>query len=269
MAVDETDAALLEAARGGERSALDRLLARHIARIHRFGTSMCRDPEDAKEVVQDTLLAAARSIREFRGGSSFSTWLFSIARSFCIKRRRRGKSAPAEAQSSEAELLTDPAQDLEAMVETKEIGDALERAIAALDPKYREVLLLRDVEGLTAPEVAAVVGIGVDAVKTRLHRARLAVRAAVAPRLGVAEGRDPGCPDVLASFSRHLEDELSADVCAEMERHLLRCPQCRSRCDSLRRTLALCRAEASVDRVPPAVSASVRAALRDFLARPK
>ena len=67
----------------------------------------------------------------------------------------------------------------------RQVERALEQAIAALDPMYREVLLLRDVEGLSAPEVAEVVGVSVQAVKSRLHRARLSVRERIAPLLGV------------------------------------------------------------------------------------
>ena len=136
----------------------------------------------------------------------------------------------------------------------------------SLDPMYREVLLLRDVEGLSAPEVAEVVGASVQAVKSRLHRARLLVRERVAPLLGVEAPAPPSgaCPDVLMMFSRHLEDEISAERCAEMERHLDGCARCRGACDSLRRTLALCRTAPSAP-VPASIQVSVKAALRNFL----
>ena len=146
---------------------------------------------------------------------------------------------------------------------------ALEQAIAALEPMYREVLLLRDAEGLTAPEVAEVLGLTPQAVKSRLHRARLSVRERVAPLLGVERDLPPApgtCPDVLTMFSRHLEDEISADLCAEMERHLQACARCRGTCDSLKRTLALCRTAGPTAEVPAAVRASVKQALRAFLA---
>jgi RNA polymerase sigma-70 factor (ECF subfamily) len=145
--------------------------------------------------------------------------------------------------------------------------EALDQAISSLDPKYREVLVLRDVEGLTAREVAEVLGIGVDAVKSRLHRARLAVRAALSPLLGVPAGdaaAPASCPDVLTLLSRHLEDELSPEVCSEMERHLQSCGRCRGACESLRRTLRLCQTAPAVS-VPEGVQKSVRAALRAFL----
>lgn len=272
---DETDDRLLERARLGDRVALERLLEHYQGSIYRFGMRMCGDPEDAKDVLQETLLAMARGVREFRGASSVSTWLYTIARSFCIKKRRKSQFAPAREQSLETDVpreaatLTDSRPRPDEAVSTKQLERALEGAIASLEPGHREVLLLRDVEGLSAPEVAEVLGLTVQAVKSRLHRARLSVRDRMAPLLGIpgATSRPAAtCPDVLDLFSRHLEDEVSPEVCAEMEHHLEGCERCRGACDSLKRTLALCRtAEAPVG-VPPAVQARVKAALQDFLA---
>ncbi len=271
-----SDAQLLEAARSGDARSLETLLERHEAQVYRFGMKMCRNPEDAQDVLQDTLLAMARGIRDFRGASSISTWLYTIARSHCIKKRRHSKFTPGAERSldsdaaGEASELPDPGQAPDEVVAGREVRRALEEAIGALEPMYREVLLLRDVEGLTAPEVAEVLGVSVQAVKSRLHRARLSVRAQVAPRLGIAP--EPAaapagnCPDVLQLFSQHLEDEISTEVCAEMERHLQSCGRCRGTCESLKRTLALCRTAPSV-RVPPAIQDSVRVAVRNFLER--
>ena len=107
---------------------------------------MCRDPEDARDVLQDTLLAMARSVRDFRGASSISTWLYTIARSFCIKKRRRSKFAPEPERSldtdaaPEAAELADPGRGPDEVLAGKEVRNALEQAIGALDPMYREVL---------------------------------------------------------------------------------------------------------------------------------
>jgi len=286
--LEPNDTVLLERARAGERAALEELLERHQRRVYRFGLKMCRDPEDAKDVVQETLLAVARTVKDFRGASSVSTWLYTIARSFCIKKRRRSKFAPEQEESLEARepglearQVVDPGRPADEALAGRQIEGALERAIAGLDPMYREVLVLRDVEGLSAAEVGEVMGLTVEAVKSRLHRARLAVREAIAPLLGVpppptppqgqgatppaaAQGEEGPCPDIVSLFSRHLEGEINAPVCAEMERHLARCPGCRSRCDSLQKTLALCQA-APLPEVPAPVQASVRQALRKFV----
>jgi RNA polymerase sigma-70 factor (ECF subfamily) len=274
-ASDGRDDDLLERARAGDREALERLVARHQAQVYRFGLRLCRDPEDAKDLAQETLLALARGIGEFRGASSLSTWLYAVARSHCIKKRRRGKHAPVPTTPLDgAEVPDDALADGAALPDdalaARRVERALDEAIAGLDPAYRDVLVLRDVEGLTAPEVAEVMGLSVQAVKSRLHRARLTVRDRLAPLLEVpgAPAAPGTCPDVLRLFSRHLEDEISPAVCARMERHLAQCPRCKGACDSLRQTLALCRTGQAEVQVPADVQVSVKRALRDFLATP-
>ncbi len=267
---EPTDEELIAAARTGDRAAVERLLSRHEQQIYRFGMRMCRDAEDAKEVLQETLLAMARNLPDFRAQSSVATWLYTIARSFCIKQRRRHVGEPA------AHAPLDAARDVaartatpEEAAATNEVDRAVDDAIAELAPEYREVLVLRDAEGLTAPEVADVLGLSVEAVKSRLHRARLAVRAKVAPLVAPATTAPPaaGCPDVADLLSRHLEGDITADVCATMEGHLVGCERCRATCDSLRDVLARCR-RAGDEGVPPAVQRRVRGALQDFL-RPR
>jgi len=275
--METPDTQLLASAQSGDPKALDELIQRHQRRVYRFGLKMCRDPEDAKDVLQDTLLAAARGIRDFRGASSVSTWLYTIARSFCIKRRRRSKFAPEQEASLdspepglEALQIADTTRPADEELAGRQVEGALEQAIGALDPMYREVLVLRDVEGLSAPEVGEIMGLTVEAVKSRLHRARLTVREALAPLLTPeAAGpqgapRAPGCPDIVQLFSQHLEGEISGDLCATMERHLSKCPTCQARCDSLQRTLALCK-NTNLPEVPAEVQNSVRKALKQFV----
>jgi RNA polymerase sigma-70 factor (ECF subfamily) len=238
---------------------------------------MCRDEEDAKDVLQETLLAASKGAQDFRGDSSVSSWLYAIARSFCIKKRRRSKHAPDSIVSLDAAGSVEASSsspDEEAA--SKELRAALEHAIGSLEPLYREVLLLRDVDGLTAPEVASALGIGVDAVKSRLHRARVAVRTQLAPLLeapastssgdGDGVGALPGCPPVVEMLSQYLEGDIAADDCARMESHVAGCPRCSAACDSLKRTLALCGSQRSGQGVPEDVQKSVRAAIRAALA---
>jgi RNA polymerase sigma-70 factor (ECF subfamily) len=263
---------LVEAAKGGDRRALEQLLGNHQARVFRFGKKMCGDDDDAQDILQETLLAAARALPDFRGASSVSTWLYTIARSFCIKKRRTSKFAPLQLDSLEqnaerAVQVADPARSPEEDAAGRQLRATLDAAIGELEPMYREVLVLRDVEGLPASEVAEALGLTVEAVKSRLHRARVAVRERVAPVLGLGpEGAAPapGCRDVVEIFSRRLEGEIDGSACAELEQHLQTCPTCRGRCDSLRATLTLCQ-RAGEAPVPPAVERSVRAALQKFL----
>lgn len=269
MSADAEDP-ILTAARAGDPGALDALLRQHQPRIYRFGLRMCRDEEDAKDVLQDTLIAAARSLAGFRGASSLSTWLYSIARGFCIKKRRRSKFAPEEEISLEtgapALAVPDPGKPLDEALASREVERAVETAIRSLPPAYREVLLLRDVEGLTAPEVAEVLGLSVEAVKSRLHRARGTVRQLLQPLLeGPPKAAGLACPDVAAKLSRYLEGEISREACAEMESHVASCPRCRGTCDALRKILGVCRTLPE-PAVPTEVQESVRSGLRKLFA---
>jgi RNA polymerase sigma-70 factor (ECF subfamily) len=247
---ERSESALVEAARAGSGEALESLLERHEARLYRFARRLCRHHEDAEDVLQESLLAAARGIRSFRGAAAVSTWLYTIARSFCIKKRRRSVFAPTEVSldteaAGAARGVADPSRRPDEALEARHLEAALERAIGALDRPYREVLLLRDVEGLSAAEVARITGLSVPAVKTRLHRARGRLREALAPLMaprGEAATRPaPGCPDIVRLFSRHLEGDISARTCARMEQHLAGCAQCRASCDSLKQVLQTCR----------------------------
>jgi RNA polymerase sigma-70 factor (ECF subfamily) len=143
---------------------------------------------------------------------------------------------------------------------------ALDAAIHSLEPAQREVLVLRDIEGLTAPEVAEVLRISIDAVKSRLHRARAHVRGMLETSLGsedkpASPASRGGCPDIVSLFSRHLEGEIGPELCERMERHVAACPRCDAVCTSLKQTLALCRAERAGN-VPGDVQERVRRALR-------
>jgi RNA polymerase sigma-70 factor (ECF subfamily) len=267
------EADLIERARQGDRRALDALLARLEPSVYKFGVKLCRDDEAAREVLQETLLAAVRHLPTFRGDSSLSTWLYTVARSVCIKQRRRSKFAPAAlepleaASDATASATGDRPERPDDSFERAELGHGLQDAIAALEPMYREVLVLRDVEGLSADEVAEALNLSVEAVKSRLHRARTRVRAALAPLLGAEPPAGPDCPDIVPMFSAHLEGEIAPASCKEMEQHLAQCPRCSSLCRSLRQQLRVCQLAGSGGEVPEAVQASVRQAVRQFLDR--
>ena len=262
------DQRLLQAARGCDREALATLLENHQQRVFGFGMKMCGDPEDAKDVAQDTLLAAVRSLRDFRGDASISTWLYTVARSFCIKKRRRTKGAPARHEPLDravAEKAFEPEPGPEQLLLGREAREIVTAALDDMAAEEREIVLLRDIEGLSAPEVAKVTGLSVSAVKSRLHRARLSLRERLRPLVGEpGEPATPTCPDVLTLLSKKLEEEVSPELCAEMERHVDGCPHCKGLCDSLKRTLAVC-SSLPTPSVPPHVQESLRLAVREAL----
>ncbi|HET8759827.1 MAG TPA: sigma-70 family RNA polymerase sigma factor [Nitrospiria bacterium] len=166
--------------KAGDSAAFERLFARHAPRIHRFASRMCRQAQDAEDILQDTFLAAYRHLDTFRGAARFTTWLYTIAANSC-RRTRRHSGAIATIDdhggNGERHLAVDDwtrRPDVQAM--RKETRRAIDEAVAALPKDQRLVLVLRDMEGLPAEEVGRIVGASVPAVKSRLHRARLAVR---------------------------------------------------------------------------------------------
>jgi RNA polymerase sigma-70 factor (ECF subfamily) len=252
-----SDQELLERSRRGDRDAVEQLLERHEAQIYRFGLRMCGDEDAAREVLQETLIAAFRHLPSFRGDAALSTWLYQIARSFCIKERRHER--PTESLSDE---LADPTRPPDERAHAAEIGAALAAGIASLPREQREVLVLRDVEGLSAEEAARIVGIEVGALKSRLHRARLELRNRLAAVVGDREsiGGPPPCPELAQELSAYTAADIDQATCARIEAHLARCSRCSSACTSLRRTVSLCSAIPGGE-VPPAVRAAVRQAL--------
>jgi len=174
-----SEADLLSAAKSGEMAAVEEILEHHEKQVFRFGLRLCGSEDDAREVLQETLLAAFKGLREFRGDARLSTWLFQIARSFCLKRRRLAMGEPADPlplESAEASAVPIDAPGPDEWAHAREIGALLQTAIVGLPAAYREVIVLRDVQGLSAEEAATVLGLQVGALKSRLHRARQDLR---------------------------------------------------------------------------------------------
>lgn len=258
-----SDAELLEKARSGDAGAIEELLRRHERSIYRFGLRMCGDEESAREVLQETLLAAFRNLRSYRADAALSTWLFQIARSFCIKQRRRPSAEPATYESTEsvaARQVPVPASGSDERAHARQMAELIQAAMSSLTPDAREVLVLRDVEGLSAEEAAEVLDVSVPALKSRLHRARLALSAQLAAVLEAPPG-GAACPDLAAELSAYAADEVDQAMCERIEAHLSRCPRCAAACEALKRTVSMCRALPGGD-VPAAVKAAVRAALK-------
>jgi len=262
MATGDRD--LLLAARGDVRS-IDALLTRHEQQIFRFGLRMCGNEDEAREVLQETLLAAFRGLHEFRGEAQLSTWLYQIARSFCLRSRRRSAGEPAETVSIEQpEVQAVAAADAgpDARAHAREVGELLQAAILSLSESLREVLVLRDVEGLSAEEAARVIGIEVGALKSRLHRARAELRTWLVAVLGTESeaGGEAPCPELADDLSGYAAEEIDQATCARIENHLQRCPRCAKACAALQRTVSFCK-QIPGGEVPAPVRAAVRAAL--------
>lgn len=196
------DHALVAASRHGDAAALDALVRRHQDRVFSFAMRMCRNVEDAQDILQETFLGMVRSIRDFRAESKLTTWLYRIAANACLKKRRRGVHEPApEQELSLDELMPRPdgegrkpeiadwSEDAERALLRGELGARMEAAIDRLPREYKIVLVLRDVEGLSAEDAAESLGLSVAAVKSRLHRARVFVRRELGEYFQESKGR--------------------------------------------------------------------------------
>ena len=187
----DCDAALLGRLRAGEEAAFEEWVRRETPRLLGTLRRILRNEEDTQDAIQEAFLQAFRALGSFSGGSRLSTWLHRIAINAALMQLRRRKVRP---ETSIEDLLPsfhsdghriDPGPAWpgphERSIDRRELGEILQEAYALLPEKHRLVLLLRDVEGLDTRETAAVLGVGDDAVKMRLHRARQALRTLLEP----------------------------------------------------------------------------------------
>jgi len=186
----EDDRRLLTRAQGGDISAFEELVARHEEKVYGLALRMTRSEADAAEITQDTFLSAYQHLAEFRGEAAFGSWVHRIAANNALMRLRRQRvldvvnedlAGPefTERGSLAASPETDWTRRADDKILDEELGRAIQEATDALPEGYREVFLLKDVEGLSYEEISEMVGISVPAVKSRLHRARLALREAI------------------------------------------------------------------------------------------
>lgn len=187
LAPEATDEDLVRRCAGGDRGAFERLVERHEDSLYRFAVRACGGEREAEDAMQDGLLAAWRGAATFRGDSSARTWLFQVVLNACRRRHRRraGQVGPDEPMEAAAEV-TAPESGPEERAAARQVGRAIDAALAELSDEAREVVLLRDVEGLSGEETAAALGIGLAAMKSRLHRARLDLKEKVERVLGHA-----------------------------------------------------------------------------------
>ncbi len=178
------EAQLIDLARQGDFDAFAALVTSSQGKIYNHLLRMVGNPEDARDLLQESYLSAFRNLKSFQGGSAFSTWLYRIATNHALMKLRRKNPetvglddlpVPTHEELKQR-TITDWELDPNQAMLRKEVRQVLDRAIQSLPPTYRSVALLRDVEDLSTAETAEVLGISEGAVKTRLHRARLALR---------------------------------------------------------------------------------------------
>jgi RNA polymerase sigma-70 factor, ECF subfamily len=169
---------VLARAREGDTEALDALVRAYHDRVYRFGLRVCRDAFDADDAVQEAFIKLARR-PEVAADPGALSWLMTVVRNACARLLRpffRQRPRLGD-QNAELDAMPTDAETPEAAMERWQLVRAVHEAIAGLDPPYREVIILRDLQGLSGPATSEALGIAEAAMKTRLHRARRMLRA--------------------------------------------------------------------------------------------
>ena len=214
-----TDAEVVERVRAGDRALFEILMRRHNVRLYRAARAVLNNEHDVEDVMQQAYINAFTHLHQFEERAQFSTWLIRIGLNEAFARRRKTQTAESREErgshvSDDREGVIDGVAssqpDPEHQAYARELSRVLEDAVDALPETYRIVFMLRDVEGLSTSETGEGLGLGEEAVKTRLHRARAMIRRAVTARIGsVASGafqfHAPRCDRVVAAVLSRIQ----------------------------------------------------------------
>jgi RNA polymerase sigma-70 factor (ECF subfamily) len=184
-------AALLERAKQGDLRAFEQLLAEHVPRVRRFARAMCAGSADADDLAQEALLKAYLSLRSYRFQAAFSTWLYRVVRNAFLDHNRAAATRQATRDrplAAEDERAADPAPMPDDALERSRLRAQVWDALRDLPLEFRTALVLFDLEGLSHEEVAAVEGVALGTVKSRLSRGRALLRACLSERGVLPDG---------------------------------------------------------------------------------
>jgi RNA polymerase sigma-70 factor, ECF subfamily len=194
-----TDSDLVQATLTGNVDAFGELISRYDRMIFHIAQCITRDPEDAKEAVQEACLKAYKKLEQFKGVSKFSTWLIRITMNEALAKMRRRRRTEAEVPDEEQGLSDQATPDNlgewgrtpEQLCYDAELKKLLANALQSLGPGIRTVFWLRYVEGLSTQEVAQAMSLTLSAVKARLFRARTLLRSKLGKLLNLQQSRRP------------------------------------------------------------------------------
>ena len=205
-----SDSEIVSRVRAGDRAQFEILMRRHNQRVYRAARAIVKDEAEVEDVMQQAYVNAFTHLHQFEERSQFSTWLTRIAVNEAIARRQKMRLAASitgdadEGRGDFMATITSPQPTPEHHAYAQELHRVLEEAVDGLPEAYRAVLMLRDVEGLSTAETAEGLGLGEEAVKTRLHRPRAMARRTVSLRLGASatgafQFQAPRCDRVVAA----------------------------------------------------------------------
>jgi RNA polymerase sigma-70 factor (ECF subfamily) len=199
MNAADADAALVERAKTGDRTAFEMLVVKYQRRIERLIGRMVRDVDLVPDIAQETFIRAYRALPQFRGESAFYTWLYRIAVNTAKKTLMEMKRDPIVTEAARAGRDDDDDQARpdsepsdaatpEAVLASKQIAAAVNFAVEALSEELRQAITLREIEGLSYEEIAALMNCPIGTVRSRIFRAREAIAARLRPLLDTREG---------------------------------------------------------------------------------
>ncbi len=274
--VDVMEQELIRRVREGDKEAFYGLVRPYERAVLFAARSVLNNDADAEDAAQEAVLKAFMHIEKFRGESKFSTWLVQIAINEARMKLRKEhrelyESLDTPTVDEQGDYWPKDFADwreipVEAL-QRKELREALGKALASLEPKYRQVLALRDIQHFSVAEAAEALGLSGEAVRTRLHRARLRMRDALAPGLGSAwiRGREKvrpseavrsgadmtvieiSCVEVWREISNFLEESVDPELRARMEAHFAVCSNCKAVLDGTKNIVKLIGDEQAFD----------------------
>jgi len=195
-AAEDRDHALVDRARAGDIEAFEMLVRRYQGWVFSLAVRMLGERAEAEDMAQEIFLKAYRGLKRFKGASRFSTWLYTIASHHCLNhlqaRRRRPLPCPRVGDRSDraeedppavVDRLADPAPRADVLLERTDLARIIQAELATLTPEHRIILVLRDIQGLSYDEISRMLDLELGTVRSRLHRARMEMKARLSPHV--------------------------------------------------------------------------------------
>jgi len=279
----------IERLRSGDTKSVEDAIELLQGTVYAFSMKVCGHPEDAEDTMQEVLMRSLPHLAKIGDPRALAVWLYTVTRNRCWRMRRKVAHSPKQTLSLDelapddaelSRLLQDHAKGPEAQLLDGEKDRLLQQAVLALPAPYRMVLVLHDMEELTAEQVAQVLGLKPGTVRVRLHRARLALRKQMSRTIHRAPVKRAGrkkraakksapkyphrpaaCRQIFANLSEYLDGFLEPGTCEKMRTHIESCPPCVAFLDDLRSAVDRCRS------LEPKCDAAVASRLRSILTR--